>query len=132
MMNEKKLTKKDAYVMLAEGIKTGAIQVEKADEILVILNKEIAALDKKRTSLTKTQVENLEKVEKLYEVIEGLEGKHTVAELYAMADVQAIGVKSVQHLQALVKKLKDAERINRVEIKRRAYFYVGELTDAED
>lgn len=109
-----KMTKKEVFERVIEIVKGANVE----DEAILVekLEKEIATLNKKRTSLTKTQKENEKLVEKVFDVIAEDETKEgiTIAEVFnKMQDVE--GITSTNKVSALIKKLKDAGRVTRVD-----------------
>ena len=121
MENVKKLTKKEMFGRLIE-IVEGA-NVEDVDEIVEFLNHEIELVSKKRSGQTKTQKANEGLVEVVYNAIAEAGKAITVTELFEI--VKNDEIKSAQKTSALVKKLVDAGRISREEIKKKAYFSVA-------
>ena len=119
---EKKMTKKEYFGVLIE-IVEGA-DVDNADELVKFLQDQIALVSKKRSTQTKTQKDNEVLVEVIYEAIESAGHPVTVTEIYEM--VKREEIKSSQKVCALVKKLKDAGRVVRVDDKKKAYFSIAE------
>lgn len=119
---EKKMTKKEYFGVLIE-IVEGA-DVDNADELVKFLQDQIALVSKKRSTQTKTQKDNEVLVEVIYEAIENAGHPVTVTEIYEM--VKREEIKSSQKVSALVKKLKDAGRVVRVDDKKKAYFSIAE------
>ena len=120
---EKKITKRERFERLIEIVE--ANNVENAAEYVAFLENEIALVSKKRSGQTKTQKENEVLVEKLYEVIAGMEAPATVTEIYEVAK-GIEGFTSPQKVSALVKKLLDAERVVKTTDKRKSLFSVAE------
>ena len=122
MENVKKVTKKEMFGRLVEIVR-GA-NVEDADTIVEFLNHEIELVSKKRTGKTKVQKANEGLVEVVFEAIANADEKITVTELFEI--VKNDEIKSAQKVSALVKKLRDAGRIERIEEGKKAYFKVAE------
>lgn len=120
---EKKMTKKEMFGRLIEVVK-GA-NVEDANAMVEFLNHEIELVSKKRSGQTKTQKANEKLVEVVYEAIANAGHPVTVTELFKMVE-DGDEIKSAQKVSALVKKLVDAERVVRVEDKKKAYFTIAE------
>lgn len=122
MDKTKKVTKKEMFGRLIEVVK-GA-NVEDADAMVEFLNHEIELVSKKRNTQTKTQKANEGLVEVVYNAIAEAGKAVTVTELFEI--VKNDEIKSAQKTSALVKKLVDAGRIAREEIKNKAYFTIAE------
>ncbi len=106
-MTIKEMFERVKEIVQGAGVEDEAILVEKLD-------REIEKVSKKKTSLTKNQKANLELVEKVFEVIEKAGKDVTLAEIFnELQDVE--GITSVNKVSALVKKLKDAERVVRID-----------------
>ena len=119
---EKKMTKKEMFGRLID-IVEGA-NVEDTDVVVDFLNHEIELVSKKRNGMTKTQKENEELVEVIYNAIAEIGHPVTVTELYE--NVKSDKITSAQKVSALVKKLVDAERVVRTEDKKKAFFSIAE------
>ena len=109
-----KMTKKEMFERVIEIVKGAEVE----DEAILVekLEHEIELISKKRTGLTKNQKANLELAERVYDVIAASEKENgmTLAEIFnELADVE--GITSVNKVSALVKKLKDAERVIRID-----------------
>jgi len=122
MDKAKKVTKKEMFGRLIEVVK-GA-NVEDANAMVEFLNHEIELVSKKRNTQTKTQKANEGLVEVVYNAIAEAGKAVTVTELFEI--VKNDEIKSAQKTSALVKKLVDAGRIAREEIKGKAYFTIAE------
>lgn len=122
MDKAKKVTKKEMFGRLIEVVK-GA-NVEDANAMVEFLNHEIELVSKKRNTQTKTQKANEGLVEVVYNAIAEAGKAVTVTELFEI--VKNDEIKSAQKTSALVKKLVDAGRIAREEIKNKAYFTIAE------
>ena len=120
---EKKMTKKEMFGRLID-IVEGA-NVEDTDVVVDFLNHEIELVSKKRNGMTKTQKENEELVEVIYDAIANAETKLTIGEIYELVKDNA-KITSTQKVSALVKKLVDNKRVIRTEDKRKAYFSIAE------
>jgi len=121
MENAKKVTKKEMFGRLIEIVEGANIQ--DAETIVEFLNHEIELVSKKRNGQTKVQKANEELVEIIYNAIAEAEKPITVTEIYEV--VKNDKITSPQKVSALVKKLVDAEKISREEIKKKAYFSVA-------
>lgn len=119
---EKRITKKEKFDMLRELVES--VAVENADMLLEFIAKEKAALDKKSGAKSKTQIANEGIVEEIFEALVRVGRPVTISELQA-AD-EAMKELSNQKISALMKKLKDAGRVVRVDDKKKAYFSVAE------
>ena len=107
-----KMTKKEMFERVIEIVREAGVE----DEAVLVekLEHEIELISKKRTGLTKNQKANLELVEKVFEVIANAEKDVTLAQIFA--ELQNVeGITSVNKVSALVKKLKDAERVTRID-----------------
>lgn len=126
MEKERKLTKKERFGIMKEIVERADINEDERAEALEFIEKEIALLNKKRASGTKTtkQKENDELVEKLYGALVEIGRPVTISEL--QAENEDFGALSNQRVSALMKKLKDAGRVNRVDDKKKAYFSIAE------
>ena len=122
MDKAKKVTKKEMFGRLIEVVK-GA-NVEDANAMVEFLNHEIELVSKKRNGQTKTQKANEGLIEVIYNAIAEAGKAVTVTELFGMTKSDEIT--SAQKVSALVKKLVDAGRIAREEIKGKAYFTIAE------
>lgn len=122
MEKTKKMTKRDYFSKLIE-IVEGA-NVDNSAEIVNFLNNEIKLLNKKSNVKTKTQKENEVLMEVVFNVLAEVGKPMTVSEL--MSANEEIGAMSNQKVSALLKKLKEDERVIRVEDKKKAYFSVAE------
>ncbi len=118
---EKRITKKDNYMQILD------IVSELGREDLVdFVNHEIELLDRRasRNTLTKTQKENLELVENVYNVLVNIAKPVTIAEIQE-AD-ETMQTFSNQKISALLKKLVDAKRVVKVNEKGKSYFSIAE------
>ena len=78
-------------------------------ELVAFLDKQIEIVSRKRTTKTKTQIENEGLVEEIYNFMINAEGPVTVADIMGNFN----GTLSNQKVSALVKKLVDAEKVAR-------------------
>ena len=118
---EKRITKRDNYNEIL------AIVTELGREDLInFVNHEIDLLNKRAnsTSLTKTQKENLELVEVIYNAVVDLAKPVTIAEI--QESNEGLAELSNQKVSALLKKLVDSERVVKVVEKGKAYFSIAD------
>lgn len=122
MEKTKKMTKRDYFSKLIEIVESA--NVDNSEEIIDFLNHEIELSKKKSSVKTKTQKENEVLMEVVFNVLVEVGKPMTVSEL--MSANEEIGAMSNQKVSALLKKLKEDERVVRVEDKKKAYFSVAE------
>lgn len=124
MEKVRKITKKERFEMIKEIVLNACVENEA--EMIEFIDNEINLLNKKRTSgaKTATQKENEVLVERLYEVLAEIGRPVTVSEL--QKENEEFGAMSNQKVSALMKKLKDAGRVNKVDDKKKAYFSIAE------
>lgn len=124
MEKVRKVTKRERFEMIKEIVLNAGLENEA--EMVEFLDNEINLLNKKRASgaKTATQKENEVLVEKLYEVLAEIGRPVTVSEL--QKENEEFGAMSNQKVSALMKKLKDAGRVNKVDDKKKAYFSIAE------
>ena len=124
MEKVRKITKKERFEMIKEIVLNAGLENEA--EMIEFLDNEINLLNKKRASgaKTATQKENEVLVEKLYAVLAEIGRPVTVSEL--QKENEDFGAMSNQKVSALMKKLKDAGRVNKVDDKKKAYFSIAE------
>ena len=111
-MEKEKMTIKGALERAIEIVKAAGVE----DEAVIVekLEKEVEKASKKRTGLTKVQKENLELVERVYDVIAAAEKDVTIADVYAQVqDIE--GITSTNKVSALITKLVNAGRVERVD-----------------
>lgn len=120
---EKKMTKKEMFGRLIE-IVEGA-NIEDTDAVVEFLNHEIELVSKKRNGQTKTQKENERLVEVVFNAMANVGHPVTITELFRIVGNDS-DIKSPNKVSALVKKLKDADRVVRTEDKKVAYFSIAE------
>lgn len=124
MEKVRKVTKKERFEMIKEIVLNACVENEA--EMIEFIDNEINLLNKKRASgaKTATQKENEVLVERLYEVLAEIGRPVTVSEL--QKENEEFGAMSNQKVSALMKKLKDAGRVNKVDDKKKAYFSIAE------
>lgn len=119
-----KLTKKDYFKMVASVIENS--NVENKAELQSFIAHEVELLDKKAqaksTAETAKQKENNELMQVIYEVLADNGNAMTITEI--QAEDTRLAELSNQRISALLKKLKDDEKIVRTELKKKAYFKV--------
>ena len=106
------MTKREMFERVIEIVKGAGVE----DEAILVekLEHEIELVTKKRTGLTKNQKANIELAERVFEVIANAEKDVTIAEIFdEVKDVE--GISSTNKVSALVKKLVDAERVERID-----------------
>lgn len=128
-MAQNKMTKKEWFAVLV-GIVEGSDYADK-DGALDFINHEVELLEKKsgKTGKTKVQKENEVLVEQVLAELATMEKPMTVSELQGASEFFAQF--SNQKLSALLKKLVDAERINKAVEGKKSYFS-AKVEDAED
>ena len=124
MEKVRKITKKERFEMIKEIVLNACVENEA--EMIEFIDNEINLLNKKRASgaKTATQKENEVLVERLYGVLAEIGRPVTVSELQKESD--EFGAMSNQKVSALMKKLKDAGRVNKIDDKKKAYFSIAE------
>lgn len=132
-MAQNKMTKRDWYAVLV-GIVEGSDYADK-DGALDFINHEVELLAKKsgKTGKTKVQKENEVLIEQVFDELATMDKPMTVTELQGASEFFAQF--SNQKLSALLKKLVDAERIDKTVEGKKSYFSakveVAEDTDTE-
>lgn len=128
-----KMTKKEMFaqvIAMAQG-KEVAVSTE---EIVAFVKHEIELLEKKsgKTGKTKTQKENEVLVEQVFDALAEVGKAVTVTEFQAQSEYASQF--SNQKLSALLKKLKDAGRIDKSVEGKKSYFFVptAEVEDTEE
>ena len=118
---EKRATKRDMF----NDVIAIATELGRTD-LVEFANHEIELLNKRaeRNTLTKTQKENLELVENIYNIIVELTKPVTIADIQAASDLTAN--LSNQKISALLKKLVDAKRVVKVVEKGKAIYSIDE------
>ena len=122
MEKTKKMTKRDYFSKLIEIVENA--NVDNSEEIIDFLNHEIELSKKKSSVKTKTQKENEVLMEVVFNTLVEVGKPMTVSEL--MSANEEVGAMSNQKVSALLKKLKEDERVVRVEDKKKAYFSIAE------
>ena len=120
-MSEKRVTKKENLTEIR-----GIVESLGREDLVAFVDNELTLLAKRasRNTLTKTQKENLELVETVFDALSNCDKAVTVSELIA-AD-ERISAYSNQKVSALLKKLVDAERVVKVVEKGKAYFSIAD------
>lgn len=112
-----KLTKKDYFEILR------GLAVEAGDEgAVAFCAKEIERLANKKVAQTKTQKENEELVEVVYAALAAVGVPTTITDLQKANEDMA--QYSNQKISALMKKLVDAKRVEKIVDKKKSYFSV--------
>lgn len=122
MEKTKKMTKKDYLSKLIEIVEDA--NIDNSEEIIDFLNHEIELSKKKSNVKTKTQKENEVLMEVVFNALAEVGKPVTVSEL--MEANEEVGAMNNQKVTALLKKLKENERVVRVEDKKKAYFSIAE------
>lgn len=115
---EKKITKKENYASLraiAENLGR--------EDLVAFIDHEVELLNKRAThpTLTKTQKENLELVEVVFNALSEINAPVTVSDFLTQSGLEM----SNQKASALFKKLVDSERVVKVTEKGKSYFSVA-------
>ena len=114
---EKRITKKEYFKMLRKVVEVA--NVDNRDELMIFIDDQIKLLDKKKSSVnTKKAAEIEATLEKIYEALKEINRPATATEV-----ADKVGV-SNQKASAYLKKLVEAERVERVPDKRVAYFKI--------
>lgn len=115
---EKRITKRDNFNTI-RGILVGLNR----EDLVAFVDHELELLDKRGASksLTKTQKENLELVETVYNALAEISNPVTVSEFLTASNLEM----SNQKASALLKKLVDTERVVKVTEKGKSYFSVA-------
>ena len=122
MEKTKKMTKRDYFSKLIEIVECA--NIDNSEEIVNFLNNEIKLLNKKSNVKTQTKKENEVLMEIVFNTLVEVGKPMTVSEL--MSANEEVGAMSNQKVSALLKKLKEDERVVRVEDKKKAYFSIAE------
>jgi len=122
MTNNKKVTKRDYLAMIKEVVLNA--DVDNRDELVAFIEKEDAALAKKKSVSAKKQAQMDAEVEEMFEVLSRMENPVTASEL-AREEEFAAKAYSLPKVSALLKKLVDAGRVVRVTEKKKSYFSVA-------
>ena len=130
-MEKNKMTKRDWYAVLV-GIVEGSDYADK-DGALDFINHEVELLVKKsgKTGKTKVQKENEVLIEQVFDELVTMNKPMTVTELQGVSEFLAQF--SNQKLSALLKKLVDAERVDKAVEGKKSYFSakVEEIKDTD-
>ena len=121
-MKEKKMTKKDYFNALIDVVE--GYDVDNKDMYIEFLNHEIELLSKKSTAKTKTQKENEVLIEDVYKVLAEIGRPVTITEVIQNAGDSVVATMTNQKVSALMKILKNAGRVVRVDDKKKAYFSI--------
>jgi len=115
---EKKITKKENYASL----RAIAEDLNRTD-LVAFIDHEVELLNKRAAhpTLTKTQKENLELVEVVFNALSEINAPVTVSDFLAQSSLEM----SNQKASALLKKLVDSERVVKVTEKGKSYFSVA-------
>ena len=115
---EKKITKKENYASL----RTIAENLGRED-LVAFIDHEVELLNKRTAhpTLTKTQKENLELVEVVFNALSEINAPVTVSDFLTQSGLEM----SNQKASALFKKLVDSERVVKVTEKGKSYFSVA-------
>lgn len=119
----KKITKKEMFAMVMEVV--GGVEVENKEEMLKFLAHEVKLLERKssKSSLTKTQKENLELMTQLEFALAEIGKPVTISEFMAQSTSE-VSTLSNQKLSALLKKLVEENRVVKTVEKKKSYFSV--------
>lgn len=130
-MENVKITKKDLFKGLADVVLAANLTKEDEEKYLQFIDRESTLLANKRKGETKTQKENKVLAETIYAVIAAAEEPIAIADILADETVAAIKVVdkdgeekglTTQKVSALITQLKKAGRVERVEIKKKAFY----------
>lgn len=115
---EKKITKRENYASL----RAIAEDLNRTD-LVAFIDHEVELLDKRAAhpTLTKTQKENLELVEVVFNALSEINAPVTVSDFLTQSGLEM----SNQKASALFKKLVDSERVVKVTEKGKSYFSVA-------
>jgi len=118
---EKRITKRDNYNELLSIV----TELGRGD-LINFINHELELLDNRanRNTLTKTQKENLETIEVIYDTLTELAKPVTITEIQEANN--ELGELSNQKVSALLKKLVDSNRVVKVTEKGKSYFSIAE------
>jgi hypothetical protein len=117
-----KMKRKEVIAQLKEIV--SASKVENMEEVLAFLDKENALLEKKRNTPTKAQKENLVYVEMIYEVLTAADKAMSIEDIQNASDNEEIKAFSTSKMSALLKKLVDANRVERTKVNKKSYFVI--------
>lgn len=119
-MENKRMTKKEYFAQLMEVVVNAGVDNEV--ELVNFITHEVELLSKKSNVKTKAQKENEALVEVIYQALVEVAHPVTVTELQGVN--AEVGEMSNQKVSALLKKLVDAQRVNKVVDKKKSYFSV--------
>lgn len=119
-MENKRMTKKEYFAQLMEVVVNAGVDNEV--ELVNFITHEVELLSKKSNVKTKAQKENEALVEVVYQALVEVARPVTVTELQGVN--AEVGEMSNQKVSALLKKLVDAQRVNKVIDKKKSYFSV--------
>ena len=119
-MENKRMTKKEYFAQLMEVVVNAGVDNEV--ELVNFITHEVELLSKKSNVKTKAQKENEALVEVVYQALVEVAHPVTVTELQGVN--AEVGEMSNQKVSALLKKLVDAQRVNKVVDKKKSYFSV--------
>lgn len=124
-MEKTKITKKDYFRMIAGVIENS--KVENKTELLAFISHELELLNKKSTNRSVTEIakqkENDGYIEEIYNILAENNRPMTITEIQDVASEKVSNL-SNQRISSLLKKLKDSEKIERTELKKKAYFKI--------
>ena len=122
-MTNKKLTKRDYFNALIAIVNGREVEIEK-EVIIDFLNHEIELISKKNSNSkpTKTQQENEQLMNEIFEVLLTINKPVTISELQALNTEMA--KYSNQKLSAMLKKLVDSDKIVKIVDKKKSYFTI--------
>ena len=117
MANKK--TKRELFGELREVVLDNA-------ELVAFIDHELELLDKKasKSGTSKTQKENAEIIENIYNELANVGRAITITEL--QKESEYVGQFSNQKVSALIKKLVDAQRVIKTTDKKKSYFAIAE------
>lgn len=124
MEKERKVTKRERFEEIKEIVL--GLGLDNEAEMVAFIDREIELLSKKRASgaKTATQKENEVLVEKLYETLVEMGRPVTISEI--QKGTETFGGMSNQKVSALMKKLVDTKRVDKVVDKKKSYFSIAE------
>lgn len=121
------MTKREIYTEVIEIV--SASETANKAEIIDRITKDIEALDKKSTSktATKTQKQNIENVEIVYNALAEIGKPVTVTELITATNIKTVENEAMttSKVTALLKKLLEAGRVVRTTEKKKALYSVA-------
>ena len=121
MADVKRITKKDKFEMVKEIVL--ATNVENKDELVEFIDHEVELISKKRNGQTANQKANEGIMDAIYEVLANAGDKMTATEV-ANAGIE--GVTSNQKASALLKKMVDAGRVEKIVEGKKSYFIIND------